>query len=79
MQKSAIKEILYGGLSEIITNKNFYYRSSVSSGYSHITDEGQAAVMEFLLMIFHKIEEAERNDLDHRAKQMVMDQLKNEE
>lgn len=78
MRKSAIKEVLYGGLSEIITNKNFYYRSSVSSGYSHITEEGQTEIMEFLLMIIQQIEEAERSDLDHRAKQMVVDQLKKE-
>lgn len=79
MQKSAIKDILYGGLSEIITNKNFYHRSSVSWGYSHITEEGQAEIMEFLLMIFHKMEEVERSDLDRRAKQMVVDQLKKED
>lgn len=79
MQKSAIKEVLYGGLSEIITNKNFYYRSSVGSSYSHITEQGQAEIMEFLLMIFQKIEEAERSDLDRRAKEIVMNHLKNEE
>lgn len=76
MQKSAIKDLCYGGLLELINNGRFYYHSSVGAGYSHLTEEGKAAVIEFMDMIAFKMKEAESADLDHRAKQAVLAELK---
>lgn len=76
MQKSAIKDLMYGGLEEIINNRNHYYNSSVGAGYSHFTDSGEEAVMEFIKLIAHKIHEAEQADLDRRAKEQVLKELK---
>lgn len=76
MQKSAIKDIVYGGLEELIRNRNYYYHSSVGAGYSHLTEEGRAAVAEFMDIMAFKMKEAEDADLDFRAKQQVLDQLK---
>ena len=76
MQKGAIKDLVYGGLTELINNRNYYYHSSVGSGYSHLTDEGKDAVTEFMDMVAWKMKEAENADLDKRAKQQVLDSLK---
>jgi hypothetical protein len=76
MQKSAIKDLVYGGLEEIINNRNYYYKSSVGSNYCHFTDEGKIAVCEFIDLMAYKISESENADLDCRAKQQVIDQLK---
>ncbi len=76
MQKGAIKDLVYGGLEEIINNRNYYYHSSVGFGYSHLTDEGKIALCEFMDLMAYKIKEAEDADLDRRAKQQVLDQLK---
>ena len=76
MQKSAIKDLVYGGLTELINNRNYYYHSSVGSPYSHLTDEGKDAVTEFMNMVAWKMKEAENADLDRRAKQQVLDSLK---
>jgi hypothetical protein len=76
MKKGAIKDLCYGGLLELLNNRNFYYHSSVGAGYSHLTEEGKEAVIEFMNMIAWKMKEAEDRDLDSRAKQQVIDQLK---
>ncbi len=76
MQKGAIKDLVYGGLEEIINNRNYYYASSVGFGYNHFTDEGKIALCEFMDLMAYKIREAENADLDRRAKEQVLAQLK---
>lgn len=77
MEKLLVKDLLYGGLKEIITNQRFYYYSTIGASYSHFTDEGLEAVQSYMQLIAHKILEAEQFDLDHRAKELVLKQLKN--
>lgn len=76
MDRSAIKDIFYGGLEELISNREYYYHSSVSRDYSHFTDTGRQAVLELAELLAYKIQEAEQQDLDRRAKKQVLDQLK---
>ncbi len=76
MQKSAIKDLAYGGMMELLSNSRYYYRSGVGSSYSYLTEDGKAAVVEFMDMIAWKMLEAEDRNLDARAKQQVLDQLK---
>ena len=76
MQKSAIKDLIYGGLEEILNNRNYFYHSSVGRDYSHLTEDGKVAVVEFMDLMAWKIKQAEDADLERRAKQQVLDQLK---
>lgn len=76
MQKDAIKDLVYGGLEEIINNRKYYYASSVGFGYNHFTEDGKAALCEFMDLMSYKIREAEQQDLNNRAKQQVIDGLK---
>jgi len=76
MQKGAIKDLCYGGMLELLNNSRYYYHSTVGAGYSHLTEEGKDAVLEFMNMIAFKMKEAEYADLDHRAKQAVISELK---
>jgi hypothetical protein len=76
MKKSAIKDLCYGGMLELLNNRNYYYHSSVGAGYSHLTEEGKEAVAEFINLIAYKIKEAEDADLNERAKQQVLAELK---
>jgi len=76
MEKSAIKDLCYGGLLELLNNRNYYYKSSVGQAYSHLTEDGKTAVSEFMDLVAWKILEAENAELDLRAKQQVLDQLK---
>ena len=76
MEKAAIKDLIYGGLEEILNNNRYYYHSTIGSNYSHLTDAGKQAVTEFMDIIAWKMREAENQDLNARAKQQVLDQLK---
>jgi len=76
MKKGAIKDLCYGGMLELLNNRNYYYHSGVGSSYSHLTEDGKAAMIEFMNMIAYKMKEAEDADLNDRAKQQVLDQLK---
>lgn len=76
MQKSAIKDFVYGGMEELLNNSRYYYHSSVGASYSHLTEDGKVAVVEFMDLMAWKIKEANEADLDQRAKKQVLDQLK---
>lgn len=76
MEKGAIKDLIYGGLEEILNNSRYYYHSSVGAGYSHLTEEGKIAVTEYMDLMAWKVKEANEVDLDRRAKKQVIDQLK---
>jgi hypothetical protein len=76
MKKGAIKDLCYGGMLELLNNRNYYYHSTVGSAYSHLTEDGKVAMIEFMNMIAFKMKEAEDADLEQRAKQQVLDQLK---
>lgn len=76
MKKDAIKDLAYGGIVELLGNRNYYYRSSVGKDYSHLTEEGKEAMSAFVDLLAWKMLEAEDADLNNRAKKQVLDQLK---
>ena len=76
MEKQAIKDLMYGGICEMMHNRKYYYRSSIGNGYSHWTDEGKVAMEAYLREMTQFIWDAEENALDTRAKDLVMAELK---
>ena len=75
MKRDAIKNILYGGLSELTQNSHYYYRSPISSEYCYWTEEGEKAMVEFVSMVSSLMADADQAQLDTRAKELVMDGL----
>jgi hypothetical protein len=76
MEKQAIKELMYGGLKEIMNNNRYYYKSSVGKEYSSFTESGKQVVEEFVMDLAGYITDAENAELDQRAKDMVLKELK---
>jgi len=76
MEKQAIKELMYGGLKEIMNNNRYYYKSSVGKNYSSFTSAGKEVVQEFVTDLAGYIVEAENAELNERAKDMVLKELK---
>lgn len=76
MEKGAIKDLMYGGIEEILRNKYYYYHSTVGEGYSHFTKEGEQAIIAYTAMLAWRIRAAEEADLDRRAKELVLKELK---
>lgn len=79
MEKEMIKDIIYGGINEMMNNRKFYYRSEVGPRYSNWTKEGQEALMEYVHSMAAYIHTAEDKLLDKRAKTLVIKGLKGEE
>ena len=78
MEKSAIKDIIYGSLFELMKNPKYYYYSTVGAGYSHLTEEGEKALVEYMSLMLYKLHESENAELDTRAKNLVIKGLKGE-
>ena len=76
MEKEAIKDILYGALTELMYDNRYFYRSAVGVKYSNWTEAGTVALAELMLNISNLMYEAEQQELDRRAKEMVMNSLK---
>jgi hypothetical protein len=74
MEKQAIKDLLYGSLVELSSNRKYFYQSGIK-GYSHWTEEGEEVVAELLTTTTPMIIETEERELDKRAKDMVMKEL----
>lgn len=79
MDKSAIKDFLFGGIHELMRNRKYYYHSSVGTNYSHWTEEGKEALAEYMNLIGYKMIEAEEAELRERSKEMVLQGLKGEQ
>ena len=75
MEKQAIKEIVYGGISEMMKNRLYYYHSDVGSDYCHWTDAGKIALHEFTREITKYIWAAENEALDKRAVEITLKKL----
>lgn len=76
MDKQAIKELMYGGIKELMNNSRYYYRSSTGRQFSSFTEPGKIAVQEFVHEIAAYITDAENVELDQRAREMVLKELK---
>jgi hypothetical protein len=79
MDKSAIKELMYGGVQELMRNRKYHYHSSVGVNYSHWTDEGEKALADYMNLIGWKMLEAEEAEIRKKAKEMVISGLKGEQ
>ena len=78
MDKDAVKNLVFGGVCELIRDRRYYYYSSVGSNYCHFTDIGEVALKEFMSQMATVIRQAEEDELDKRAKDMVIRGLKGE-
>jgi hypothetical protein len=76
MEKQAIKELMYGGINEMMQNRKFYYHSAIGRSYSNWTPEGEIAMKKFLDEMTKFIYDAEQAALDDRSKDMLLKALK---
>ena len=67
---------IYAGLFEIVKDKNLYYQSNIDSRYDKFTEKGEQAVLDWIKFLAPKMLEVEKAELDARAKQLVVEELK---
>jgi hypothetical protein len=76
MDRDAVKDLVYGGLQELLKDKKYYRYSDIGPTYSYLTDEGQKVVVDLVNVLGYRIRKAEEEDLDERAKRQVLDQMR---
>lgn len=75
MDRQALKDLMYGGLEEIINNGRYYYNSSIGSNYNHFTDAGKENVTKFMEMMAGEMFKCRQEEDAKRSKDMVMKEL----
>ena len=81
MHKNAVRDQLYGAIIEMMNDREYFYKSNIGSSheYSHWTDDGRAALMEFLEHHTKRMLLAEEKIIKERAKEMTFEALKAKE
>lgn len=74
LEKSAIKEMLYGGLMELTDNFKYYHKSA--QGYSYWTTEGIEQMTQFVTSMMEMAELAEQDAFEKKAKEFTFQTLK---
>jgi hypothetical protein len=78
MDKQAVKDLMFGGIHEMMRDRRYYYHSSVGQQYSHWTDEGKDILIEYMNVMGWKLKEAEEADIRQKSKELVLQGLKGE-
>lgn len=68
--------MLYGSLLELSQNGRVWHESSVSPEYSHLTEDGKAAIIHVVEEMFRGLQTIHRQEVKEEAKRQTMDGLK---
>lgn len=75
MESKAIKDLMYGGISELIDNPEFYRKSPIGWEYCRFTDKGAEALLHYMNLMSVNIMISREVENDKRAREMVMNTL----
>lgn len=78
MERQALKEVLYGGIEELMSNPRYYYTSSIGVEYNHWTDQGREALAEYIELLSYRIKRCQIEEDIKRSKEIVLNELKRE-
>ena len=76
MSHELFKRQVYAGLLEIVSDPQYYHYSGFGEKYCKFTDEGKEAVLEYLRRMSPWMLDKEKQELDKRAKALVVEELK---
>ena len=68
--------MLYGSLLELSQNKQVWHESSVSPEYSHLTEEGKAAIIHVVEELFRGLQTIHKQEVKEEAKRQTLESLK---
>ena len=76
MDKKFLKDVTYGALLEIVNNPDYYYYSPIGKAYSHFSDEGKQAIVDFAEIFAYNMLEARDAEDEQRSRDIVLKELK---
>lgn len=76
MSHEVFQKQIYVSLLEILKDEALYHQSRIDTKYNKFSEEGKEAILEYLVMMAPMILQKEKQELDKRAKQLVVEELK---
>jgi hypothetical protein len=76
LTESEAMALIEGAIKVLIDNSDYFYRSNVGPQYSKITPEGNQMLIKAMTALLPLLADAKHRDLDRRAKEIIMDTLK---
>ena len=70
------KDLVYGGLLELSRNKLVWHESTVSPEYSHLTEDGQKAIIHVVENMFRGLQIIHNQEVKEEAKRQTLASLK---
>jgi len=78
MNKQTVKNVIYGGITGLMSDPAFYKNYSSDPRFATWSEEGKKALHEFIDMISIEVAIAEKADITARAKELTLEGLKGE-
>lgn len=76
IKRAMNKDIVYGALMELSQNKSVWHESTVSPEYSHLTEDGKAAIVHVIEEMFRGLQTIHKLEIREEAKKQTLDALK---
>ena len=76
MRSQDVERVLLGAVKELLDDPVYFYRSSVSPEYSHLTELGKTVIIETVTLLGSRLMAAQASEDIERSKQLVLDELK---
>jgi hypothetical protein len=76
IKRSMNKDLVYGGLLELSRNKLVWHESTVSPEYSHLTEDGQKAIIHVVENMFRGLQIIHNQEVKEEAKRQTLASLK---
>jgi hypothetical protein len=76
IKRSMNKDLVYGGLLELSRNKLVWHESTVSAEYSHLTEDGQKAIIHVVENMFRGLQIIHQQEVKEEAKRQTLESLK---
>ena len=68
--------MLYGALLELSQNARVWHESTVSPEYSHLTEDGQKAIIHVVEEMFRGLQTIHKQEVKEEAKRQTLESLK---
>ena len=76
IKRSMNKDLVYGGLLELSRNRLVWHESTVSPEYSHLTEDGQKAIIHIVENMFRGLQVIHQQEVKEEAKRQTLESLK---
>jgi len=76
IKRSMNKDLVYGGLLELSRNKLVWHESTVAPEYSHLTEDGQKAIIHVVENMFRGLQIIHTQEVKEEAKRQTLESLK---